>query len=91
MRLQGHAAKVRVVAVSPDNKCVVSGSEDKTVRIWEVSTGVLLHTLEVRALISTTTVHRAWCAVWLSGCAFIHACRCLLMHLPSPHLSLIHI
>ena len=72
---QGHTDSVFSVAVFPDGQRVVSGSEDKTVRIWEVSTGVLLHTLEVRALILTTTVHRAWCSGHgaLSGCLVAHS------------------
>ena len=48
---QGHNGCVTSVAVSPDNKRVVSGSsEDNGVRIWDMSTGALLHTLEVRVV-----------------------------------------
>ena len=35
----GHTADVFSVAVSPDNRHVVSGSYDKTVQIWNLSTG----------------------------------------------------
>jgi WD40 repeat protein len=31
---QGHTASIRSVAVSPDNKWVVSGSLDKSIRVW---------------------------------------------------------
>jgi WD40 repeat protein len=36
-----HGARegVNSVAVTPDGKYVVSGSEDKTVRLWELATG----------------------------------------------------
>jgi len=34
------------VAFSPDGKQVVSGSGDKTVRLWNTATGALLQTLE---------------------------------------------
>eukprot|EP00759_Apiculatamorpha_spiralis_P025714 PhF_6_TR29088/c0_g1_i1/m.42416 len=27
------------VSFSPDNKCIVSGSHDKTVRVWDVTSG----------------------------------------------------
>ncbi|MFX1294224.1 MAG: WD40 repeat domain-containing protein [Promethearchaeota archaeon] len=34
------------VAVSPDSKYVATGSEDKTIKILEISTGELIQTLE---------------------------------------------
>ncbi|KIN97133.1 hypothetical protein M404DRAFT_37720, partial [Pisolithus tinctorius Marx 270] len=38
--LQGHASEVQSVAFSPDGKRIVSGSRDKTVRVWDVEGGV---------------------------------------------------
>ncbi|KIN98733.1 hypothetical protein M404DRAFT_827280, partial [Pisolithus tinctorius Marx 270] len=38
--LQGHAFMVNSVAFSPDGKKIVSGSWDKTVRVWDVEGGV---------------------------------------------------
>jgi WD40 repeat protein len=43
---EGHSDFIKSVSITPDGKCVVSGSEDKTVRIWNLEGGELLHTLE---------------------------------------------
>ena len=34
--LEGHLKTVKSVAVTADNKYIVSGSEDKTIRIWNL-------------------------------------------------------
>jgi WD40 repeat protein len=44
--LQGHTGWVKSVAFSPDGKHVVSGSNDKTIQIWEAGTGAVLQTLQ---------------------------------------------
>jgi WD40 repeat protein len=36
--LKGHASAVSAVAISPDGKRVVTGSYDRTVRIWDIKT-----------------------------------------------------
>ena len=44
--LQGHTKAIGDLAFSSDGAILASGSDDKTVRIWEVDTGRCLHTLQ---------------------------------------------
>jgi small GTP-binding protein len=53
--LEGHAGGVSMVAWSADQRYALSGSSDKTVRLWDVETGRCLrvlegHTTEVRSV-----------------------------------------
>ncbi|KAK3313601.1 hypothetical protein B0H66DRAFT_483850 [Apodospora peruviana] len=43
--LEGHGSSVNSVAFSPDSNLVVSGSDDNTVKIWDVATGACTKTL----------------------------------------------
>ena len=38
--LKGHKASITSVCFSPDDKTVVTGSNDKTAIIWDVNTGL---------------------------------------------------
>jgi len=40
--LKGHSSFVVSVALSPNGNRVVSGSEDRLVKIWDTSTGALV-------------------------------------------------
>ncbi|GAB2510450.1 hypothetical protein GCM10027167_10600 [Nocardia heshunensis] len=44
--LQGHDGRITSVAVSADGKHIVSGSSDKTVKVWELANGHLQRTIE---------------------------------------------
>jgi WD40 repeat protein len=44
--MEGHISDVSSVAYSPDGAHIVSGSDDKTVRVWDAQTGKLLAVLE---------------------------------------------
>ncbi len=43
---EGHRGEVFSVAFSPDGRYALSGSGDKTLKLWEVSTGSLIQTFE---------------------------------------------
>ncbi|MEH2151563.1 nSTAND1 domain-containing NTPase, partial [Nostoc sp.] len=43
--LEGHSREVNSVGFSPDGKTLASGSEDKTIKLWDVSTGKAIKTL----------------------------------------------
>jgi WD40 repeat protein len=38
-RLQGHTDSVKSISLCPDERLIVSGSNDSTVCVWEVATG----------------------------------------------------
>ena len=38
--LRGHDGSVNSVAFSPDSSKIVSGSDDRTIRVWDASTGI---------------------------------------------------
>ncbi len=42
-RLTGHQGRVSSVAVSPDGRRIVSGSDDNTVAVWDLETGDPIH------------------------------------------------
>ncbi|MGB3191188.1 MAG: WD40 repeat domain-containing protein, partial [Limnoraphis sp.] len=45
-RLLGHDNWVRSVSISNDGKTIVSGSSDKTIKVWNLQTGELIRTLK---------------------------------------------
>jgi WD40 repeat protein len=44
--LAGHVDGICAIAIFPDDKRIVSGSQDKTIRVWETDTGEPLLVLE---------------------------------------------
>src|SRR6266581_1624253 len=44
--LRGHTEEIRQIAWSPDGRLLASGSNDQTVRLWDVTTGRQIRALE---------------------------------------------
>ncbi|MEE0882640.1 MAG: PEGA domain-containing protein, partial [Bacteroidales bacterium] len=55
--LNGHSDDVYSVSYSPDGTKIVSGSLDKTVKIWDVNTGQCLKTLEGHSNVVTSVAY----------------------------------
>ena len=56
--IDGHTGEVSDIAVTPDGQKIVSGSGDKTIKIWDLHTGHLLQTLGVKpANVKTRNKH----------------------------------
>lgn len=47
-KLLGHTEYVRTLEITPDDKYVISGSDDQTMKIWEIDTGKYVCTKEVK-------------------------------------------
>jgi serine/threonine protein kinase len=43
--LKGHSSMVQAIAISPDGQFIASGSNDKTIKLWQVGTGKLVRQL----------------------------------------------
>ena len=44
--LNGHTDTVNAVAITPDGKIAISGSNDKTCKLWNLRTGKVIHTMK---------------------------------------------
>jgi WD40 repeat protein len=44
--LKGHSSDVNAIAFTPDGKTIVTGSDDKTIKLWSLATGEEIRTLK---------------------------------------------
>ncbi|AFY92543.1 WD40 repeat domain-containing protein [Chamaesiphon minutus] len=44
--LSGHSGTIHSIAISPDGQMLVSSSDDKTIKVWNLKTGELLNSIE---------------------------------------------
>jgi WD40 repeat protein len=47
---EGHIAGISTLAWSPDSRWVASGGDDKVIRLWDVQTVYILHTMSPSGL-----------------------------------------
>lgn len=50
--LRGHVGHVNLVCYSPDGRSLATTSDDRTVRLWDATTGQLRHTLRSKELVA---------------------------------------
>ena len=62
--------QVNSVAIFPDGRRVVSGSDDKTAKVWDVATGECLATLAGHS-------KHVWCGAFLFLCSVWRGVICL--------------
>ncbi|MGB3203562.1 MAG: WD40 repeat domain-containing protein, partial [Crinalium sp.] len=53
--INGHSESVCSIAISPDSQ-IVSSSNDKTIKVWDIKTGNLLHTLQGHSYFANSVV-----------------------------------
>ena len=61
--LQGHRSRVTSVALSANGRIAASGSDDRTVRVWDAKTGQALHTLEHLGAVTSVALSADGCTL----------------------------
>jgi len=61
--LEGHEAPVVSASFSPDGTRILTGSEDRTARIWDAASGRAIAKLEVRELRRKGILGNEWVTI----------------------------
>lgn len=77
MLFNGHTDLVRAISIEPNGQYIVTGSDDNTIKIWEISTGRCMKTINMKGVVRSV----AWCPSGkLSLIAVAADKRCLLVN-----------
>lgn len=77
MLYKGHTDLVRAISIDPKGQYIVTGSDDNTVKIWEISTGRCMRTFNTKGVVRSV----AWCpSAKLSLIAVASDKRCILIN-----------
>lgn len=77
MVYRGHTDLVRAISIEPKGQYLVTGSDDTSIRIWEISTGRCIKTINTKGVVRSV----AWCPnPKLSLIAVATDKRCLLIN-----------
>lgn len=77
MIYKGHTDLIRAISIEPKGQYLVTGSDDETVKIWEISTGRCIKTIKTKGVVRSV----AWCPnPKLSLIAVATDKRCLLIN-----------
>jgi WD40 repeat protein len=83
----GHTDKITALVVSPDGKTLITGGEDNTIRIWDVSSGKVIRVLQGhQGFINSLTLSRD--GQTLVSASRDHTIRVWLLDLNDTHRSL---
>lgn len=55
-KLTGHLGNVNSIAFTQDSKYLVSGSQDKTIKVWDLSVKSVLHTITVGQYVNSVSI-----------------------------------
>lgn len=85
MVYEGHTDMVRCITVDPKGQFMISGSDDLTIKVWEVSTGRCLRTINVGGVVRSV----CWCPNQALSIVAVAADRKLLLINPGVGDSLV--